>query len=305
MLGAAVRICGLAGKQEEANGCEGVAESWCMLTQVFIVTLNDRRLKFSGWRKGEAKVHESNLEFVGEAKDVKATPKHSAAAASSAPKTKKPRAAAPDWRTPLFYWRGKVGNETSWSGTWVASADGLPCDADFAASTNTFELSCSEDIVEMSDGPTGTADAPAATFAGSFKLTTGNGLEDCSDIEHVICVQEGPAMGGPMGESEWVNVAGCGTNRFGKFLSLGKMVRDGGDDVLTLARRYIADEDPRCAMSVQDVLGRVSGEEEGPEMWACEEPWLALPWKVPKSWPAHRLPVPASMLDAAVDNDGP
>ena len=31
-------------------------------------------------------------------------------------------------------------------------------------------------------------------------------------------------------------------------------------------------------------------------MWACEEPWLALPWKVPKSWPAA-LPVPAWMLE--------
>ena len=67
-----------------------------------------------------------------------------------------------------------------------------------------------------------------------------------------------------MGDSEWVTVAGRGRNQFGKFLSLDKMVRaDSGDHVLTLARRYMADEDPRCAMSAQDALGRISGEEEG------------------------------------------
>ena len=312
MLGAVVRIRGLTGEQEDANGLEGVAEQFDMLKQHFHVKLDDKRMKLPGWRKGEAKVSESNLEIVeGSAAfddpalaalvalagvDANAPPKRAAAAASS--KAKKPRSSAPpepDWRTPLFFWRGEVSsNGTSWSGTWVASADGLPSDADFAASANTFTLSCSENISTMSDGPSGTADAPAATLTGSYK---GDGQEDISDTEHSICVQEGPAMGGPMGDSGWVSVAGRGTNRFGKFLSLGKMVRtNDGEHVLTLARRYLAEKDPRCTMSAQKALGRVSGEEEGKDMWACEEPWLALPWKVPKSWPAA-LPVPAWMLE--------
>ena len=304
MKGAAVRIIGLTGEQEDANGLEGVAEQWDMLKQHWHVKLNDKRLQLPGWRKGEAKVGESNLEIVeGSAAfddpalaalvalagvDANAPPKRAA---------KKPRSSAPpDWRTPLFYWRGKVSNKKSWSGTWVASADGLPSDADFAASANTFTLTCSKNIGTMSDGPSGTADAPTATLTGSYKLA-GDGQEEESDIKHSICVQDGPAVGTPFGDSEWVSVAGRGTNRFGKFLSLGKMVRtNDGEHVLTLARRYLAEKDPRCTMSAQKALGRVSGEEEGPEMWACEEPWLALPWKVPKSWPAA-LPIPASMLE--------
>ena len=246
MLGAVVRIRGLTGEQEDANGLEGVAEQFDMLKQHFHVKLDDKRMKLPGWRKGEAKVSESNLELVeGSAAfddpalaalvalagvDANAPPKRAAAAASS--KAKKPRSSAPpepDWRTPLFFWRGEVSNGTSWSGTWVASADGLPSDADFAASANTFTLSCSENISTMSDGPSGTADAPAATLTGSYK---GDGQEDISDTEHSICVQEGPAMGGPMGDSGWLSVAGRGTNRFGKFLSLGTMVRtnDGEHD---------------------------------------------------------------------------
>ena len=300
MLGEVVRIRGLTGKHEDANGLEGVAEQFDMLKQHFHVKLNDKRMKLPGWRKGEANVGESNLELVGPDvrkladEDANAPPKRAATTASS--KAKKPRSSAPpepDWRTPLFYWRGNC-NETSWSGTWVASAEGLPSDADFAASANTFTLSCSENISTMSDGPSGTADAPAATLTGSYK---GDGQEDISDIKHSICVQEGPAMGGPMGDSGWVSVAGRGTNRFGKFLSLGKMVRtNDGEHVLTLARRYLAEKDPRCTMSAQKALGRVSGEEEGKDMWACEEPWLALPWKVHASWPAA-LPVPAWMLE--------
>jgi hypothetical protein len=218
------------------------------------------------------------------------------AATSSSRAKKKARAPAPDWRTPLFYWRGKI-NDEKWSGTWVASDDGLPSDEAFAASANTFKLTCSEGIgmlVTLSEGCA--AEAPTATFTGSYKLDNGDGLQDFSDTEHKICLQEGPSVGHAFGDSEWVSVAARGTTEFGEFLSLGKMVRaEDGEHVLTLARRYIADEDPRCAMSAQDALGRISGEDEGKDMWACEEPWLALPWKVPEGWPAS-LPVPASVL---------
>ena len=64
MKGAAVRIIGLTGEQEDANGLEGVAEQWDMLKQHWHVKLNDKRLQLPGWRKGEAKVGESNLEIV-------------------------------------------------------------------------------------------------------------------------------------------------------------------------------------------------------------------------------------------------
>ena len=91
-------------------------------------------------------------------------PKRKPSSKASAPKRK--RAPAADWRTPVFYWRGKVvGN--AWQGTWVASTDGLPSDAEFAKSPNTFKLKCSEalpKIYQMFDGQNATLDH--ATFTG-------------------------------------------------------------------------------------------------------------------------------------------
>ena len=88
-----------------------------------------------------------------------------------------PKRAETDWRTPLFYWRGAIDGDT-WSGTWVASADGLPSDADFAASENTFTLKCSAELGKSMSSP--------ATLAGSYKLDQGDGLADFSDISHEV-----------------------------------------------------------------------------------------------------------------------
>ncbi len=224
-------------------------------------------------------------------------PKRSSSGSS---KAKKRRTSAPDWRVPIFYWRGKITNETTWSGTWVASETGLPSDAEFAESANTFALECSKKIgklVRMSDGEA--LDVPTATFKGSYKLDNGDGLEDYSDNSHTICLQEGPPVGTPFGDSGWVSVAARGTTPFGQFVSLGKMVRTGfagnGEHILTLARRYIADDDPRCDMSPNEALSRISAVDEGEEWWwACEEPWLALPWKTPEDWP-EPLPIPEGL----------
>lgn len=224
-------------------------------------------------------------------------PKRSRASGSSS-KAKKRRTPAPDWRTPIFYWRGKVTDETVWSGTWVASETGLPTDADFAESANTFKLMCSKGIGTLGGSD---KDAPTATFTGTYKLDNGDGLDDYSDDSHRICLQDGPPADHPFGDSAWVSVAARGTTPFGQFVSLGKIVRaaDGGQ-VLTLARRYIDDNDPRCAMSPNDVLNRLV--DERLDHWACTEPWRALPWKTPEDWPAP-LPVPDGLT--AGQNPGP
>ena len=232
---------------------------------------------------------------------------------------KQRRTPGPDWRTPLFYWRGKVCAST-WSGTWVASTEGLPSDDAFFAKheANAFHLTCSKGIdtlVEDSqqtlaeDLPT-VRPAPRHSASRALDLLVGGGatlplthsvwpqafLSGSDDIEHKICFQDGPSTS-IMGESEWVSVAARGKSTdFGDFISLGTMVRGmDGTQLLTLARRYIADDDPRCAMSAQDALARVSGEDEGPDMWACDKPWLALPCKVHDDWPAPQ-PVPAKVL---------
>jgi hypothetical protein len=200
-----------------------------------------------------------------------------------APKKRAKKAA--DWREPIFYWRGTVDSSSIgsdvWEGTWVASAEGLPTAEEFKASENTFSLTCSDAlgmlVMTEEDG----------RFFGSYKLDNGGGPEDFSDIEQTIRVVEGPAVGGPMGDAEWCNVGARGTTEFGEFVSLGTLER--GTNLLTLARRYISDDDPRCEMSAAEVVGRV--EEGGEDQDHTAEPWGALPYKVPEDWPAS-LPAP-------------
>ena len=189
-----------------------------------------------------------------------------------------PKHAPTDWRTPLFYWRGAVVG-TKWSGTWVASADGLPSDADFEASTNTFELECSAALPRL-------ASADRATFAGSYKLDNGDGLADHSDYEQRLHAVDGPGGHHPMGECGtatcWAVVAATGNTEFGRFVSLGRLdgatTYEDGYTRLTLARRYIEDDDPRVRESAPELAMRVQG--CGIDEWAIAAPWLALPWKV-------------------------
>ena len=188
-------------------------------------------------------------------------PRKRGAAGGASKKAKQPR---PDWRVPIFYWRGTV-TDKEWRGAWVASADGLPSDTELAESKSTFELTCTSELVT----------GASASFTGSYKLDNGDGLADFSDVEHNIRIADGASA----------IVAARGTTEFGEFVSLGKLQ----DGTLTLARRYIADNDPRCKMNAQQVLARLQsgGEDEA----HSAAPWTALPWKVPSEWPAA-LPPP-------------
>mmetsp|Transcript_50075 Transcript_50075/g.165820 ORF Transcript_50075/g.165820 Transcript_50075/m.165820 type:complete len:219 (+) Transcript_50075:120-776(+) len=213
-------------------------------------------------------------------------PKRKAAASAAARKRKAPPS---DWRTPIFYWRGAISG-AEWTGTWVASAAGLPRDAEFKESANTFSLRCSQPIMSLVDEED--REVKTAHFTGSYKLDNGEGLADYEDVEHSIAVCFGP---------EWASVAARGTTEFGDFVSLGKLhdgASQGGYQTLTLARRYIADGDPRTAMNATSVLARVEAEDS----FAGEHPWLALPWKVPSSWPAP-LPVPEGLYETTAHAD--
>ena len=223
------------------------------------------------------------------------------------PKRKrKKRAPASDWRMPVFYWRGSVAGST-WEGSWVASADGLPADADFASSANTFKLECSCPLDNKLQNS-----KDEVSFTGSYKLDNGDGLEDFSDIEHTIDAWDGPPSHHPATHS-WAVVGAIGSTPFGNFISLGRLDRtdgrggsmvDGDYTRLTLARRYIADDDPRIGMSAKDVCRRVIGlgEDEG----VINVPWLGLPYRVPDSWPGP-LPFDARtqrLIDANCEDEG-
>jgi len=234
-------------------------------------------------------------------------PKRKTSASAASAKRKK-RAPTSDWRQPVFYWRGTVSGST-WEGSWVASDAGLPSDADFAASTNTFKLFCSTTLSRV-HASAGEQDG-GGTFTGSYKLDNGDGPADYSDVEHDIYAFNGPPDHHPACHS-WAVVGACGDTEFGRFVSLG--VLDGktpgevpGNDTysrLTLVRRYIADDDPRKGMSAQQIARRVAscGEEE----WAMNAPWLVLPWKVPSSWPAGLRASRAfqTLLEAHCEDEG-
>eukprot|EP00322_Chrysochromulina_rotalis_P012324 CAMPEP_0115836704 /NCGR_PEP_ID=MMETSP0287-20121206/4847_1 /TAXON_ID=412157 /ORGANISM="Chrysochromulina rotalis, Strain UIO044" /LENGTH=249 /DNA_ID=CAMNT_0003290201 /DNA_START=17 /DNA_END=766 /DNA_ORIENTATION=- len=180
-------------------------------------------------------------------------PKRKAKAATGVAKVRKPN----DWRAPLFYWRGFIDEGGGWKGTWVASEQGLPCDADFDESPTTFSL--------MSDKKFGGAGS-ASFVKGSYKLDQGDGLKSYSDLSHAF----------HMLSSEGI-VGACGTTEFGRFISLGLIEPYGSATRLTLVRRYIADNDPRSQLSAAQIahLPRLG----------CKAPWEDdLPWKVAAGW---------------------
>lgn len=215
-------------------------------------------------------------------------------AAAAAPKRKQKK----DWRTPLFYWRGGIAG-TTWEGTWVANDAGLPSDAEFEASPNTFKLECSRPLARLYEGVDGHRGAEA-TLTGSYKLDNGDGPADYSDTRQTISAWNGPPDHHPS-PSSWAVVGARGDTEFGRFVSLGRLDQKAAGEVpgndtyqrLTLVRRYIEDDDPRTSMDAKDVCRRVGS--CGPDEGFIDVPWLALPWKVPRDWPAP-LPVDACTM---------
>ena len=205
-------------------------------------------------------------------------------------------------------WRG------AWLGT---DDDAMPSDAALKASANTFELKTepfdeeqiqeksnaklvgtefegeecggSEMVFEAIDMILGGMDEEdpegrkaflqldglfEMKFGGSYKLDNGDGLEDTSDDTHRWEVRTWPST--PPGEVDRAThaaVAAVGTTPFGRFVSLG--VIEGR--TMTLARRYIADDDVRTAWSSPTAV-LDGGLLDGP--LALDEIPAKLPWKV-------------------------
>ena len=109
------------------------------------------------------------------------------------------------------------------------------------------------------------APTPSITWQGAW---LGTDDEDVKDVEHRWEVRT-PA------------VAAVGTTPFGRFVSLG--IIDGSTETMTLARRYIADDDPRAAWAspaaVLDACLDDAQLEEEEELALADIP-AKLPWKV-------------------------
>lgn len=70
-------------------------------------------------------------------------------------------------------------------------------------------------------------------------------------------------------------VTASGNTEFGRFVSAGRLnVHDTARTVLTLARRYVADSDPRAKLSAKEVASQCI------EAKDFDEPWKSLRWKI-------------------------
>lgn len=225
------------------------------------------------------------------------------AASSAAATSKKKKAPAPDWRVPLFYWKGDFdAGFKQWSGTWVA-AEEVPSDKEFADSATSFLLElAATDVTAPADGSVcmemslpsfiesefttkveydrwckerqeGSGDgetikALAGSFSGTYKLDNGGGLADYSDLTHDFKSLQ--TTGG------CVVCVAKGTTEFGAFVSMGTLV----GTTLTLARRYIGDKDPRKKQSLADALDSLQGSTDTAEQLLSKLQQEALPWRV-------------------------
>jgi hypothetical protein len=199
----------------------------------------------------------------------------SPASGGATAKVRKPN----DWRAPLFYWRGSTrqgtGGSGTWTGTWVASEGGLPGSAAFEAAPTTFDLTSSRPLISLGDV------GSAEFICGSYQLDQGDGLAKFSDVSHVCHLAADGVVGA------------CGNTEFGKFISLGKLVARESHGELTLARRYITDNDPRAKLSAEQVALLAASASER------EEPWTAAVWRVAAGWKPPSLEATPTAADEA------
>jgi len=182
-----------------------------------------------------------------------------------------------DWRSPLYFWHGTVQTDwdngvTTWEGTWIASKSGLPSAKEFAESPNTFKLSSSDfldrDGVRLEDAcPFGRS----GYFKGSYKLDNdGQGFMDYSDLEHRLVFKN--HSGGAL------LVGARGAAAFGHFVSVGHLTfpTRNGAAILTVARRYITEDDPRLGQSAWATLLHIEEQLEKGRRDGWETPWTLL-----------------------------
>lgn len=178
-----------------------------------------------------------------------------------------------DWRNTIFYWRGILLREGTWTGAWVGSAIGVPLGQEYAASINQFKLT----LTLPGEGAGDTLDAiagKAGTFAGSYLLDQGDGLESFSDLwQNVafssIVIEE---------SGRFAVVAACGNTDFDKFVSAGRLTERDGQINLLLARRYVRNQDPRSAFT--DAAAQLSSYSQ--PFRRELDPEAELPWRIAK-----------------------
>jgi hypothetical protein len=168
-----------------------------------------------------------------------------------------------EWRRTLFAWHGVLhtdepGASLTWKGAWVPleSSQSMCEPSHFATSENKFDLTstlaarheCSHDLDSAKTWQAG----PSGEWHGWYLLDQddGAGPKRYEDTEHKFGLYTIPVeVGSAEHEAERVSVCvATGNTEFGRFVSLGRAVGTGERAVLTLCRRYVADDDARAKL---------------------------------------------------------
>mmetsp|Transcript_1508 Transcript_1508/g.4537 ORF Transcript_1508/g.4537 Transcript_1508/m.4537 type:complete len:258 (+) Transcript_1508:91-864(+) len=203
-----------------------------------------------------------------------------------------------DWRDTLFYWHGKVSwvggerKQMSWRGTWLSSVAQIqPTAAEFGSSFNHFELN-----FELPEGSgrevlqgrweLGVFCGVGGELRGHYLMEPPDGAgyrrayrDDKHELRFDRGLEHHPHLG------PFVLCAARGVNEFGRFVALGHARRARGtgslDDAveLTLARRYVRDDDSRWHWHLDQLLASVP---PNPLHATRAAPWEhALPCRLP------------------------
>lgn len=158
----------------------------------------------------------------------------------------------PDWRDQIYYWTGLLSFDTEnscllWKGSWLGSFTGKPNPEEFAWSTNEFEYSGEQ--LNLDDLYVQGLLRPKSGYFKGFYLMDNDGsgnLEKYLDNEYYVEFEEVRGLHPPR-----YTVIGKGESDFGTFVLTGTY--NAGNRVLEMARQYIAEDDERCHMDINQL----------------------------------------------------
>lgn len=196
----------------------------------------------------------------------------------------------PSWRDTLFIWQGpldidKDKKKVHWKGKWIGCEEcpdpkdvEMPSESDFSESELTFEVMGDITLAKKKKGDAllfhrirfkdGKWDLQEEEGEGEKKVV--NKYGDDKHLVHLASIDKAAVL---IKRDVYVKqvATATGVNAFGHFVSAGTVTvaapasSDESDTteeklILTLARRYIEDEDVRVKMSARDIYVKISEE---------------------------------------------
>ena len=158
-----------------------------------------------------------------------------------------------DWREQIYYWRGTLAPgkgkaKLLWTGTWAGSFDGTPSAKDFE-NVQSFKVT----------GPAAAADESLPAEKGRWKGTYQMDNDGSGSTSTYKTDASFKFVAAEPGSTSHFRMAGKGSNEFGAFVIHGTYASS--TKLLDTAREYIADDDPRVKLSLDELLASKNTEE--------------------------------------------